>query len=476
MNPLDLPDIALEVAPYLKRRDHVRCAYVCKAWYRSFLPAVWEEVSIKSNPDGVILKGPLPEVLERHRELVLKLDAEDIAEEQLNIEFPNLVSVTLSQYRRSTVITMNPSIVHLRLYNNGAHFSSTFWNALSAALPRLESLSVGSGVMFGFDVKSAFWTACLPLKELELDTMVMGSRLVPDGIRFPRMRVLKLDTSTEASAEEQIGLLCLFPALEELTWKSGKDTWTQTTIWESFSEKIACGTWPSLQKLYIQDAIRDGHVGAILESMPQQPIKLMFASSSLQDLGFSALRRHFDGLRSLDFPNCHALESPKVVEILTSCPALEAFRGFRVQAKDIVDGKPWSCLSLRKLAVGIVFDEWEEDLQPLVFKRLSDLTRLQHLTVGHGVLLERLQFQYSLDLRLQSGLGALSRLREMRHLNVTGTRQALDKEDIRWMQVHWRQLEEVGGALNMDPTVGEALEIMLLSSYYDLSLYTIDSL
>ncbi|KAF9088047.1 hypothetical protein BGX27_002807, partial [Mortierella sp. AM989] len=69
---------------------------------------------------------------------------------------------------------------------------------------------------------------------------------------------------------------------------------------------------------------------------------------------FVELGRHFESLEEVDLGLTESVDSHMVQDILESCPRLLTFRGPKVDARDIVNGGPWVCRSLRSMK--LLFD------------------------------------------------------------------------------------------------------------------------
>ncbi|KAG0254460.1 hypothetical protein BGZ95_006017, partial [Linnemannia exigua] len=155
-----------------------------------------------------------------------------------------------------------------------------------------------------------------------------------------------------------------------------------------------------------------------------------------------------------------------VQEILCSCPRLRVFRGDKVNASVIAAGRPWECTSMEKLTVQFIFgtekgviqsegvtsietlDLNMDELQSLVFKQLSLLTRLEELDVSLLLYQSDNWIVRGLDFRVSKGLGTLEHLKEMTILNLSYTKQEMAVEDVLWMVEHWPKLTEVSGDLH----------------------------
>ncbi|KAG0005934.1 hypothetical protein BGZ65_009780 [Modicella reniformis] len=173
------------------------------------------------------------------------------------------------------------------------------------------------------------------------------------------------------------------------------------------------------------------------------------------------LQPHFSTLTELDLGYNNSMTSAMAQELLSSCSSLFKFRAPRIEALDIVEGKPWMCLRIQYLSAGIHFDPSTiKVLQPLIFDQLSKLTRLRVLAVGH---VSEIAFQETMELRLESGLGKLSSLRLLRCIGFSNTKQMMGKQEIEWMLKHWKALERIHGQSNAyDANINDEMETRLI--------------
>jgi hypothetical protein len=144
-----------------------------------------------------------------------------------------------------------------------------------------------------------------------------------------------------------------------------------------------------------------------------------------------------------------------------------------VFAGDIAEGGSWACLHLKELAICFLFEESEQDLQPLVFERLSALTRLERLIMwasptdnaGHGKILE---------FRLDCGMGKLAGLQQLTFIRFdiqrlqNGIRTdyyypQLGMDEVAWIIDHWKRLEVIKGHFNRNWLLAYVMAIDLES-------------
>ena len=87
--------------------------------------------------------------------------------------------------------------------------------------------------------------------------------------------------------------------------------------------------------------VADDNLKLTLDGM-KQATTLDFHCSQFGPQAFSALRRHLSSLKELSLGNASGATSATIQEIMCSSPQLEIFRGERILAKDVVEGRSWS--------------------------------------------------------------------------------------------------------------------------------------
>ncbi|KAI8596022.1 hypothetical protein EDD21DRAFT_389585 [Dissophora ornata] len=473
--PLDIPEIRLIVASYLKKPDLANCLRVCRAWYEAMLPVVWKETTIDCGPGGKSLqKGPLPDILQARRFLVKTLHIADYPA-RYPFTCPALHTLNLSprEYRNrrhlgsnpgvypSLFLDLNTSIVKLHLTGMDKFVQPGLWKAL-VRLIHLKEMHLSISDVLEEDM-NRFWTlfqqlAILQLSEVEFisEALILAKEAV-----FPQMRVLGLTKIMGMSPEDQLALLRRCPYLQELEWHPCIDA-MHFVPW--VVEAIATGSWSRLEGVSTITQAEEDQVQVLdsLERATKITIRNPF-NNRFESMAFHSLERHFTTLVELNLSDCPKMASTMFRDILCSCPRLISLSGHEVLAKDIVNGGPWACLSLKKMKFRPLFsDEGQrEALQPLILKRLSNLKRLEELAIGailgiHAVPSLTLTFQ------LQNGLDLLSSLERLEYLTMDS--QRLDFEDVEWMIDYWEELVQIRGHLNPNPDIGNQLKDMLLSS------------
>ncbi|KAI8605595.1 hypothetical protein EDD21DRAFT_349885 [Dissophora ornata] len=379
INPLDQPEIRLLIAEHLRGVDLVRCLRVCRSWHDTFLPFVWEKVSVgkvnwtQPSPSQDSLT---PEVLRSHRHFIKALHI---------LDSPGSCSFTFPQMQ-----TMN-----FRPYN-GRHCQV------------LDNLR-----------KS---------RESETRARNISTRDHP-----PRLNVFPEYPEIEPDLCERYGRGRTVPFYLCMSEPGGLFM-VQQPFDAQWTEEDAC---------------------LIIEGM--QRVKNISLGHTFGPLTFQALQRHFNSLVELHVELGNEVASELLQNILCSCPALKMLIGGGVPAKDVVEGKPWVCLSLEYLTISFMFSDREEHLQPLIFERLAKLKRLECIDSGAAITLVQGKHPVPLQFRLESGLDALSSLWRMVSL-TTGYGNSLGEEELRWMMVHWKDLISVSGEVDIDSDTKIELE------------------
>jgi hypothetical protein len=101
-----------------------------------------------------------------------------------------------------------------------------------------------------------------------------------------------------------------------------------------------------------------------------------------------------------------------------------------------------------------------------VFQQLARLTKLEKLHVG-----EYSSTVSGLDLRLETGLGALASLKLLQELKVWEPGQRMEEPDVRWMLDAWPKLQNVYGNLHPDGDQRSKLRGILNQAGVDVSNY-----
>ncbi|KAF9166617.1 hypothetical protein BGX21_000323 [Mortierella sp. AD011] len=349
------------------------------------------------------------------------------------------------------LVALNLSLLHITLVRLDGSLFSALWKAISQ-LPRLKTLRLLSVSIDSETVDAeALWEACANAEKLYILGSVfaaingIAAHLISHRIRFLHVRAIKREGEGSDSNLKQLELIRRCPKLEELVWRV--DSEYDSHVTELFVEDIAQGRWPALERLSFGYNMADEQLEPIINRI-RVIVKLDMSSTGLGPLSFQTLiGRHCNVIQELSLQGCSHVTSAMIQELLCSCPFLKVFRGDEIIAKDIVNGEPWACLSIKVLHVYISFAAREQDLQHKVFECLSKLSQLQDFSIRDPRVSSVNMCQNSLDFRLKSGLGVLETLRNLRRIDWQHTLQTFEEDDIRWMLRNWKQLEYAHGCM-----------------------------
>ncbi|KAF9937111.1 hypothetical protein BGZ65_001789 [Modicella reniformis] len=496
VKPLDLPEIQHYVAGYLNKKELLQCILVCKSWNQSFLPYLWESIKAAwlvvpgmNNDENKLTQVTSPEVLQRHSHLVKTVHISRQSHKQYTIRYPNLRSLNLMEgywymlchvqvqedqeeetddaveKKFTALITLNPTIIRLNITNLPWYYSADFWTAVSEGLPHLRELSVAMSTIQDESSICAFWSTCVRLETIDFnDSTIPSFATITNDMTFASIRKLHLMFVRVLDVEEQLDLITRCQNLEDLLWAPVLSEGTEVAMSDKFKIIAEAGTWPKLTALSVYFQMQDKDLASILESRTTPLRKFEFQGAAYGTstppfhCTYRIIHRHFHTLVHLDIRYTTALTSPMHQEILSSCPSLDWFSGGDFAARDALDGEPWVCQWIRTFRVHFVFEDHEQHLQPLIFKRLSKLFRLEDLGGGFDNRETR-----GLDFRLSSGLGALSTLTRLRDVHV-GVMQSVGFDEIEWAIVHWTERRQLFGSINADEAITIALKQRLRES------------
>ncbi|KAK3810321.1 MAG: hypothetical protein J3Q66DRAFT_415870 [Benniella sp.] len=425
-------------------------------WYQEFNPRIWREIELSRT------RLNLPSSIQRHGHFVkeFKFDSFDIPPET-SLDFPNLSSLEVTASRNSRdyiteLVIGHPSMTRLRLTGHRPNPQAAFWDKL-LGFHHLKSVTVSNMNLDWKDVDT-FWQLCTHLEQLDLSSFEVPHRGNMQSMEFSHIK----DFTMRGFRDEGVPLLLEFmrrcPSLTSFGYfdEDGHE------FLPGFTELVTARTWLKLHEVFVMsDRITSDEVSTIIQGLQRITRLTVLSAVGLASLDIlEHLQPHFCNLKELNMATSSSISSRIAREILTSCPLLERFEGYRINANDVA-GRPWVCLRLKVLHLHFSFNAGTvKDLQPQVLDQLSRLIRLEELFM-HGF--DR-RGQESINLTLKNGLGKLLTLRLLRVVDFRGTRQRMNEQEIDWMLEHWRSLECLRGGLNdRKPDVARELRKRLKS-------------
>ncbi|KAG0243765.1 hypothetical protein B0O80DRAFT_463821 [Mortierella sp. GBAus27b] len=434
-HPLDLPEILSHVARYVHEKSLPSCARVSKAWYRAFIPLVWEDIK-------VIHRGQVvPKAIWSHSHLVKRLKFGNRSIVNTSLRCPNLELLDFGRDlwadRVTELIISHPSITSLKLTRSKSGRELGIWTQL-LEFRHLKALRLYC-IEIGERDTDAFWQLCTRLERMQIMRLwVKLSSL--SSMEFPNIKDLEWENVDRRHVDFSIEFMKRCPGITSLRCCS----------WPEFIPLLAANTWPNLHSLTVYsttNSISEEDLIKILGSMQRiTRLNLNCCPSDFTPAATALLHQHFASLREIRLIwNTGSSTLSMAQEILSSCPLLECLVAPQINASVIAKGRPWVCLGLRKLSLSIAFDPSTNHLvQPIVIDQILRLKWLVELCIWN--LSDAIaDFLRAIDLRLENGLGKLSTLRALEQLDWGKTTQRMCDQEIDWMLEHWKCLDKVCG-------------------------------
>ncbi|KAI8598317.1 hypothetical protein EDD21DRAFT_382826, partial [Dissophora ornata] len=471
-HPLLIPEILLQVGPYLSQATVYHCVLVCRTWNACLTPHLFQRVSL---PKRQLLNGnkrrsrPMISALQRNASHIRVLVCADnnvvlrqITPQCTGIETLVIGKITLEvlpilQLCKDTLVQLEFTPAHhVQLYSShsGSNERSLQPKDINEVLKAISNLSkLKHLVLTGLRVKDSaqlqlLFEYCQQLSSLELrHTSVYGA--APSSLMFNEMRTLSL-VECPMPITDQLMLVMQCPFLDHLTWIR---QWNTIPI-ESLGPLMEVGR-RELKSLDISRGNRpDTDTAMLLESLPS--LKTLIACET--PFGPISLRAILDNnlkdqIQVLHLMDCSAVTPMMVNQIMTSCPGLKSLSADRLLAIDVIDkdGLPWVCRDLEELRVVFVgpllLSSYET--QHAVYSKIATLRRLRLLNLGQNE--NRMWNSKSvLDLSLANGLGQLAPLRELEEFDFCEMNHRLGMDEFKFMLRYWRNLRTLHGRLNAD--------------------------
>ncbi|KAG0049021.1 hypothetical protein BGZ83_006138 [Gryganskiella cystojenkinii] len=533
---LDLPEIRSHLAPFLTRSELARCAQVCQDWNKTFHPLVWAEITLTDKKSPYLVQRELPrETLLQNSNYVHELTCRyfSLPIDGPPLIFRNLKNFTLAasnpsqrKYTKHRFIPQHHKTLEQISFNGWGYDTKVFgplWKAI-ASCPRLQSLSAGSLCLKSLESWAGFrhlWSnqlthrLCLssidiwaPPSSRQGNDKTVESILRED-LGYSKIKQLELRFlgGYASRLDQQSLLLGWAPALESFLWQFSSPRIRQfkrfsfQTLDQLLKQRLS--TCPKLVHLHVSMQLEPAYddFGDEIKDDPKdeecdQIFSFLEAKSLLVDeypLESLTLPQNWFGTRSwdvvknhpiwptsltiLDLKDAVRLPGSVVQEMLCTLPNLKVFGAAQITDMDVVnDPRPWVCLRLRKLSLGIVITATEKqtrsDHRQMFFERLGTLTSLKELLMlsmerenawrtFDGWILDKdpednegwgEPTDFSLKRRLKFGLryGGLTHLKGLRGLErlqfFSKVPQKLQKTDLEWMVKHWPKLKVLATA------------------------------
>ncbi|KAK3823261.1 MAG: hypothetical protein J3Q66DRAFT_424896 [Benniella sp.] len=450
-HPLELPEILPLVFAYLPLGSLPASARVSKTWYQACAPLIWNDIDLKDQPMAPI---------QSHSHLVKKVKIGHVSEEYTALRFPNLDSLELNTWteqdtRTILFIMAHPTVTRLimsRYY--GDYYQPAFWDAL-LGFRNLRELAFSSTRAFGTNI-DRFWQLCTLLERLDIYVHHDSAFniVLPPG-ELPSIKHLSVESCDVNNAPAFIEIIRRCPHLTSITWHSQSQ---EKTFMEGLSDLLDTKALPCLEHLETRfRSVSNDLLTKIIQGMPRITTLVLGLSPVAFEMDFvTLLQPHFSNLRVLELVPCLEVKNQWAQVVMSSCPLLERLKVPSVDAHVVVEGKPWVCLRLKVLSLALCFDppSTVSHLQPLIFDRLSKLTRLERWCN-----MRPYRRGATVDLRLEYGLDKLSTLRRLHTVILSDSvHEKMSDAEVDWILEHWKSLTRFNGRLNThDFSVAQAL-------------------
>ena len=453
-HPLEIQEIIDLVVSYLRRKDLHICIRVSKSWRDKFLPHVWRVVRAGLNVDDYGVDhpiGPKRDAIDDHRHLIQDLTLVKKIGGFNKYQYPNMrrlvIDMNESKPHHSrlsmNLITKAPMLVDLTLA--GGCVPLTFWIALSKH-PHLKHLSLAH-LTFKADDAPRLWRTCMRLESLQMEYVTMAEGGRPRNMVFDRLRQLKLGVSKYLNGSYLMDVMLQSPMIESLELHIGG--------YRGFRESTMNGDWVHLKKLYVYGYYENVDLAFIFKKVGKglgDVVGMEPYRSGLDTQVSKALGSHFTALVDVDLADSMTISDSTIPDMLCLCPSLEKLQTKHVFARSVAKRGSWVCHHLRELRIQFIFDEEEQELQQVIFERLSTLVRLEKLRLDYGYFNRASRYDL-LELRLDCGLGRLASLQQLACVEFCTPSYISRDPDIgmdeaEWIVENWKKLKWIKGDLN----------------------------
>ncbi|KAF9343183.1 hypothetical protein BGX26_006124 [Mortierella sp. AD094] len=456
---MDLPELRSQVAEYLEKPQLAAASTVCRSWRNSFIPVLYSEIRWDTrhpvpNSDTILKYAkhvrtvttegkisPLPlEAFSQLRVLYIKLYEDEDAPRTWD--------------RLVKVFRQNQGLIEICMTSDCMIPTNVMESILSLATLRiLKFMSCELGRKSTELLLDASHLERLTLHETEFPELGSFESRRPSTA----MKALVL-AETSLSSQQQLQWIKNYPKLKSLTCEVDRGQ--------------SCDAFC---KILTDNCVIVDELGVIGGQTSDEDVaKIIDSTCNLQSFriydtefgprSISSCSRYFPALTCIDLRYCSTLASAMSQQIMTSCPQLKEFRGFTLEARDILgitedseptgqatkfDPQDWICLGLRIFSIFICgLDDKPPEWQRGVLQQLARLENLRSLDISDDNANGEVR-EGGLDLRLDAGLDILKSLKRLEIFDFSGLTPLMEAE-IYWMLIAWPKLRKVNGGLHSD--------------------------
>ncbi|KAF9308597.1 hypothetical protein BG003_010907 [Podila horticola] len=462
------------IAEYFTPSDAVRPSRVCRAWNLAFSSVIWRQYTLYSNDRS-------PEVTRHaltrnalHIRHLICVDLVLLFVFQLSCTRLSRLSIVGNAYpsrlpsekdrdwcQLELLIRQNPCLSKITLGNFSEPAPVDFW----AVLDVCTTWNINNIPIPAMDAR-AFWAGCRRVQELNVtySDVFDTTEFFDDQGVYTDMKRITLPSSAGPAATAMLLDQC--PNLTSFAMDisyGGPSHEVATTL----THKLKQGRLPFLDSLGLTTDFQDDDVASCFRAM--SAVVDLDCSTEFGPLAFAALTPKFSTLRNLRLKECIEVSGSMVQTVLELCSALEVLESTSIPARLTMDGRPWACLGLKKLALGFYTGRSTNPRaqSSAVLAQVGRLTRLETLLVGDDMV----DHFEGLDLRLIGGLAQLVGLQRLATLNFGNGAQSLAAEDVEWMRRHLKGLTAVLELLNLITDYFDPKEAIVPGLVYQVQAY-----
>ncbi|KAF9985485.1 hypothetical protein BGZ65_010713 [Modicella reniformis] len=371
-------------------RSFPACARVSKTWHQAFILLIWRDIEVTEH---------LPKAIHTHSHI----QCNPTRMRRPKVPEPRVIGT--NRKPRPGPKRVRPKHPHLSqtraiqsLFNvlgQGTRISATkgFWDIRDEnrqeERSRLERLNIGY---------------------LELTSR--GNFM---SMEFPNIKEIRLKKTTIWRCFVYLGGRAKVSWHDIVYWDSGDHEFISRFVY-----LVSVGIWPNLERVSsMAYTMSTKNLNRMIKGMRRITALDFDCLESFQSSSMKRLQPHFPHLKELILSIAPGLTSSMIRQVLTTCPLLEVLAVGMIDAAEVVRGKSWVCLRMKKFTACFRFEPLTfHRVQLLVFDQLSSLTQMEELNLD-GTLedspINFPEFHETFDLRLSYGLDKLSTLRSLRY-------------------------------------------------------------
>ncbi|KAI9231147.1 MAG: hypothetical protein BYD32DRAFT_431525 [Podila humilis] len=445
------PELLILISKYFTPEEALAPSLACRFWHSVFTTVVWRCYTIKPRKTSPTIETRTKNA--HHVRELHYLGTQLTVEDDLVVPYTRLTNLWfLTSYndsvdneqlwiRLTQLIARNQELQEAVISDPVAGAPVELWQTV-ISLPVLRTLEIRD-VCMQMKHWEAIWNGCKGLRTLRMYNMHSWDRLKIND------EVMEKHTELESMTLQDSHYLPLLkhcPNLRHVSWENRANS---ALFLKMLAVYLSEGRLGQLERLHTRNA-DDRMLASTLKAMNQIK-ELSVQDGKIEDLSLQALTQHFTTLQVLTLPTNMNNAGDFVSTVLASCPKLTTFTAPMVTATEIIDGEPWVCSSLTNFDIIIEIEDAEEDKirnqSREIFGRLSSLTYLTELRIRSFDTLSAPTLQ-GLEFRLESGLGQLSTLTQLKLLDFSGTIQNMSVDDVKWIRDSWKRIELVLGKCN----------------------------